>query len=64
MIALLRLDTLDDLDAIEELKDASELKNKLLFSVVVVSQSCIDRMRGLIRSPRIPKLGLGATADN
>ena len=32
-----RLETLDDLDTIEELRDAEELKNKLLFSVVVVS---------------------------
>lgn len=34
-----RLDTLDALDGIPELADANELKNKLLFSVVVVS-SC------------------------
>ena len=32
-----RLETLDALDAIDELIDADELKNKLLFSVVVVS---------------------------
>lgn len=32
-----RLETLDCLDAINELIDADELKNKLLFSVVVVS---------------------------
>ena len=31
-----RLDTLDALDEIKELSDADELKNKLLFSVVVV----------------------------
>lgn len=32
-----RVDTLDSLDLIEQLKDADELKSKLLFSVVVVS---------------------------
>ena len=32
-----RVDTLDSLDLIEHLKDADELKSKLLFSVVVVS---------------------------
>ena len=37
LYSMARLDTLDDLDAIEELRDAHELKNKLLFSVVVVS---------------------------
>ena len=31
-----RLDTLDALDEITELAEADELKNKLLFSVVVV----------------------------
>ena len=31
-----RLDTLDALDELKELSDADELKNKLLFSVVVV----------------------------
>ena len=31
-----RLDTLDALDELKELNDADELKNKLLFSVVVV----------------------------
>ena len=33
-----RLDTLDALDQIKELSDAVELKNKLVFSAVVVSQ--------------------------
>ena len=32
-----RLDTLDALDELKELASAEELKNKLLFSVVVVS---------------------------
>ena len=32
-----RLDTLDALDELKELSSAEELKNKLLFSVVVVS---------------------------
>ena len=39
------METLDALDAIEDLSDADELKNKLLFSVVVVStfvQTTID----------------------
>ena len=34
-----RVDTLDSLNLIEQLKDADELKSKLLFSVVVVSVS-------------------------
>ena len=33
----IRLDTLDALDELKELSSAEELKNKLLFSVVVVS---------------------------
>ena len=40
-----RLDTLDDLDSIAELKDADELKNKLLFSVIVVSQNSEFRVK-------------------
>lgn len=35
-----RLDTLDALDELKELSSAEELKNKLLFSVVVVSITC------------------------
>ena len=34
-----RLETLDALDGLSELMDADELKNKLLFSVVVVSMT-------------------------
>ena len=37
LYSVARLETLDDLDTIDELVDADELKNKLLFSVVVVS---------------------------
>ena len=37
LYSVARLETLDALDAIGELVDADELKNKLLFSVVVVS---------------------------
>lgn len=37
LYSMARLDTLDDLDSIGELRDANELKSKLLFSVVVVS---------------------------
>ena len=37
LYSVARLETLDALDAIDELLDAEELKNKLLFSVVVVS---------------------------
>lgn len=37
LYSVARLETLDELDTIEELVDADELKNKLLFSVVVVS---------------------------
>ena len=37
LYSVARLETLDALDAIEDLIDADELKNKLLFSVVVVS---------------------------
>ncbi len=36
LYSVARLETLDALDAIAELRDADELKNKLLFSVVVV----------------------------
>ena len=36
LYSMARLETLDDLDKIVELRDATELKNKLLFSVVVV----------------------------
>ena len=37
MYSIARLDALDALDAIIDLDDATELKSKLLFSVVVVS---------------------------
>ncbi len=37
LYSIARLDALDALDGIKELEDAAELKNKLLFSVVVVS---------------------------
>jgi hypothetical protein len=37
LYAQARVDTLDALDALPSLKDADELKSKLLFSVVVVS---------------------------
>ena len=36
------MDTLDALDELKELSSAEELKNKLLFSVVVVS--CLGRL--------------------
>ena len=36
-VSEIRLDTLDALDELKELSSAEELKNKLLFSVVVVS---------------------------
>ena len=36
LYSLARLETLDALDALNDLVDAEELKNKLLFSVVVV----------------------------
>ena len=36
LYSIARLDALDALDAIEDLDDATELKGKLLFSVVVV----------------------------
>jgi len=44
-----RLDTLDALDELKELSDADELKNKLLFSVVVLS------FRSVIRSISVVK---------
>lgn len=44
-----RLDTLDALDELKELSDADELKNKLLFSVVVLS------FRSVIRSLSVVK---------
>lgn len=37
LYAQARVDTLDSLDALPDLKNAEELKSKLLFSVVVVS---------------------------
>ena len=37
LYSVTRLETLDALDAIKDLREADELKNKLLFSVVVVS---------------------------
>lgn len=37
LYAQARVDTLDSLDSLPQLKDADELKSKLLFSVVVVS---------------------------
>ena len=46
LYSVARLETLDDLDTIDELVDADELKNKLLFSVVVVSfnlKVCIEK---------------------
>ena len=46
LILFFRLETLDDLDSIEELRDAAELKNKLLFSVVVVSPGKKNYLKG------------------
>jgi hypothetical protein len=43
LYSIARLDALDALDTIKELEDAAELKNKLLFSVVVVSYSWISK---------------------
>ena len=40
-----RLETLDELDAIPDLIDAAELKNKLLFSVIVVSAFKLKRKK-------------------
>lgn len=40
-----RVDTLDSLDLIEQLKDADELKAKLLFSVVVVSDDIFKQQK-------------------
>ena len=37
LYSLIRLETLDSLDTLPELVNSEELKNKLLFSVVVVS---------------------------
>ena len=37
LYSLIRLETLDSLDRLPELVNSEELKNKLLFSVVVVS---------------------------
>ena len=44
------METLDALDAIEDLSDADELKNKLLFSVVVVSTLVLHPTHNRIRS--------------
>lgn len=53
LYSVARLETLDALDTIGELSDADELKNKLLFSVVVLSfrsaTSCLDKIREQIR---------------
>ena len=38
LYSLIRLETLDSLDRLPELVNSEELKNKLLFSVVVVSE--------------------------
>ena len=53
MTSKLRLDTLDALDELKELSSAEELKNKLLFSVVVVSnqQSTIIIIEIILISP-------------
>merc|ERR1719320_1963469 len=44
-----RLDTLDALDEIKELADADELKNKLLFSVVVLSFRLVIRSLSVVK---------------
>lgn len=53
LYSVTRLETLDALDSITELMDADELKNKLLFSVVVLSfrsaMSCLEKIREQIR---------------
>ena len=38
-----RVDTLDALDSLQALKDADELKSKLLFSVVVVRKEILNK---------------------
>lgn len=53
LYSVARLETLDALDAIDELLDAEELKNKLLFSVVVLSfrsaTACLEKIREQMR---------------
>jgi len=53
LYSVTRLETLDALDAIQDLSDADELKNKLLFSVVVLSfrsaTACLDKIRDQMR---------------
>ena len=53
LYSVARLETLDALDAIEDLIDADELKNKLLFSVVVVSYFFIfSKKKNLVKFQR------------
>ena len=43
----LRLETLDELDKMPELINSEELKNKLLFSVVVVSEDIVKVLQNM-----------------
>ena len=43
-----RLDTLDALDKLVELRQAEELKSKLLFSIIVVSSQAISYLSHLL----------------
>lgn len=44
LYAAARVDALDSLDNLAPLKDADELKSKILFSVVVVSRPAVTRL--------------------
>lgn len=44
LYAAARVDALDSLDNLPALKDADELKSKILFSVVVVSRPAVTRL--------------------
>ena len=53
LYSLIRLETLDSLDRLPELVNSEELKNKLLFSVVVVSKKKEMRHTGVLDMPNV-----------